>query len=137
VSLHNSRVFAEWVKSTLVAGGIAAEIGIKPATVPAGAAWSVVYPIAGGVSDGTLESPSEDATPDIQVTSVARTAAHALEQVYDVRTLILAAIPATLSDGRRILFAEPTFADVSLIPDNDVQPPLYYCPDRFSMRTAS
>ena len=36
-----------------------------------------------------------------------------------------------------VLTIEPTFADVSLIRDDDVQPPVYYCPDRYSMRTVS
>lgn len=137
MSLHGNRVFAAWVKSTLAAGGVTVELGVKPKTVPAGSGYSVVYPIAGGVTDGTLENPNEDATPDVQVTSVGSSAEQTLWQVDKVRTVLLAAVPATLSDGRRVVFVEPTFGGPSLFVDNDVQPPVWYVPDRLSFRTVS
>lgn len=135
MTIHGSRVFATWIVSTLTAGGVTARLGQKPATVATGAGWSVVYPIAGGTTEGTLQNPNEDATPDVQVTSVSYDAAQTLWQVDKVRELLLAAVPATLSDGRRVVFVEPTFADVSLSRDMDVTPPTFYCPDRFSWRT--
>ena len=136
MSIHGSRVFARWIKSTLTAGGLTVEIGQKPATVATGAAWSVVYPIAGGTVSGTLENPNEDAVPDIQVTSVSYNAEQTLGQVDRVRALLLAATPAVLADGRSVIFVEPSFADASLARDNDVTPPTFYCRNRFSFRTA-
>jgi len=137
MSVHGSRVFAKWVQSTLAGAGITAGLGVKPGSVPAGAGYAVVYPIAGGISDGTIQNPNEDATPDIQVTSVASTAEGALWMVDLVRVTLLAAVPATLSDGRKVIFVEPTFGGPTLIRDDDISPPVWYVPDRFSMRTAA
>lgn len=138
MSVHGSRIFANWIKSVLVAGSVAAEIGVKPASVPTGAGWAVVYPIAGGVVEGTLDNPNEDATPDLQVTSVGTSAEQALWMVDRVRTLLLAATPATLTGGRRVLNVYIVWPDATLIRDDDTGgPPVWYCPDRFSYRTAA
>ena len=136
MSVHGSRVFATWVVSTLTGGGLAARLGMKPASVPSGAGWSVVYPIAGGIVDGTILDPNEDATPDIQVTSASYDATQTLWQSDKVRELLLAAVPATLSDGRDVIFVEPTWPDPTLARDEDVTPPVFFCTDRYSFRTA-
>jgi len=54
-----------------------------------------------------------------------------------VRVTLLAAVPATLSDGRKVIFVEPTFGGPTLIRDDDISPPVWYVPDRFSFRSAS
>jgi hypothetical protein len=136
VSIHGSRVFAAWVVDTLTDGGLAVALGEAPASVPANAGWGAVYPIAGGIVEGSLNEPNSDATPDVQVTSVAYQADQVLWHVDKVRELILAAVPADLSDGRRVTFVEPTWADPTLIRDDQKQPPTFYCPDRFTFRTA-
>lgn len=136
MSLHGSRVFAEWVVATLQAGGVAVALGGKPTTVPAKKGWAAVYPIAGGVVTGSIDDPNSDATPDVQVTSVSYNPGQTLGHVDLVREVLLAAVPADLSDGRRVIFGEPTWSDPTLMRDDDVQPSTWYCPDRFSFRTA-
>lgn len=135
MNLHGTRVFALWVVELLTNGGLSVALGAAPATVPANKAWGAVYPIAGGVSDGPMGSPNDDASPDIQVTSVATRPEQTLWHADRVRSLILAAIPATLPDGRRVILGEPSFAIPTLIRDDDAQPPEWYCPDRFSFMT--
>lgn len=137
MSLHGSRVFVKWVVGVLDAGGLEVALGGKPATVPAGSAWAAVYAIAGGTVSGTILDPNSDFTPAVQVTSVAYDPEQTLWHVDKVRELLLAAVPATLTDGRHVVFGEPAFSDPSLIRDNDVSPPAWYCPDRISFRTAN
>lgn len=137
MSIHRARPFMEWVKAALEAGGLAADIGAPPEGMGPLSAYCVIYPIAGGVVSGTIDNPNEDGLPDIQVSSVARSSRHALEQADDARALLLAAIPATLSDGRKVLFGQPAFVQPNLLPDLDVKPPYYTALDRLSFRTAS
>lgn len=137
MSIHGSRVFALWVVDVLQDGGLAVALGGRPANVPTASGWGAVYPIAGGTVSGSIDDPNSDATPDVQVTSVSYQADQTLWHVDKVRELLLAALPADLSDGRRVLFGAPSFADVTLLRDNDVDPPTWYSPDRFSFRTAS
>lgn len=137
MSLHGSRVFALWVVNVLTGGGLAVALGGKPATVAANKAWGAVYPIAGGTVEGPLGDPHSDSSPDVQVTSSAYNAEQALWHVDRVRQLLLAAVPATLSDGRHVILGEPSFSDPTLARDDDVAPPVWYCPDRLSFRTTT
>lgn len=136
MSSHGSYVFTNWLKALLTGDGIAAEIGVKPKTVPAGKGWAVIYPIAGGIVEGTLDNPYEDATPDVQITcAMAQSPSGVIDMVDDIRALIQESWPATLSDGRRVIFVEPTFASPQFGRDEDVSPPVFWASDRFSWRT--
>lgn len=137
MSSHRSYVFVNWVKSLLIGGGIAAEIGVKPATVPTGAGWVVIYPIAGGIVEGSIDDPYTDVTPDLQIASASYNQGHTLDLVDDVRALIQSSWPAAMSDGRRVLFVEPTFASPQFGRDEDVNPPVFWATDRFSWRTGA
>ena len=134
--IHGSRVFADWVLGVLAGDGLWADLGKKPANVPAGNGWAVVYPISGGVTTGTLEHANEDVTPHIQVTSVGLAAEQALWVADRARALLLGAWPANLSDGRRVIFASTVFGEILLQRDDDSQPPVFYAIDRFIFRTA-
>lgn len=135
MTVHGTRIFAQWIVATLDAGGLATELADKPAEATLDNGWAVVWPIAGGTVDGTLAAPNDDATPEVQVTCVAYYKDQTLWVVDRVRTLLAAAVPATLSDGRRVTRFEPVFAQPTLLRDNDVDPPTWYCPDRFAYRT--
>lgn len=135
MSIHGSRVFALWVVEVLTDGGLAVALGGKPTNVPAGKGWGAVYPLAGGTVDGSIGAPNADATPNVQVTSVSYNPEQALWHADKVRHFLLAAVPASLSDGRRVIYGEPSFSDPTLARDDDVSPATWYCPDRFSFMT--
>ena len=144
MSIHGSRVFAQWVVATLRAGGLIVGEAMKPAGVPANAGYAIVYPIAGGRTDGTLDDPNEMAEPRIQVTSygVARydddtNGMQQCQWVVDrVRALLNVALPVTLTDGRKVIQVSYPFADVSVIREDDTAgPPLFYAPDVIEFRT--
>lgn len=125
MSIHQTGPLAAWAKGVLVAGGIAAEVLKKPATIPTGAGWCVIYPVAGGVTSGSLEAPRSDATPNVQVTSFGADEDQAMWLADRVRSLLDAAVPATLGDGRSLIWVDFATAQPTITRDDVVQPNLF------------
>ncbi len=137
MSIHSERVFIDWVIGILTAGGLSVGDGVAPTTTPTGAGYVVVYSIAGGITEGSIEAPRSDAAPMFQVTSVSTDPRQVRWLVDKVRSLFDTAVPATLSDGRRVVWLDFPMASTTVIRDDDVQPPSWYAPDRFSVGTAA
>lgn len=135
MSIHSERIMINWVIATLTAGGLTVGDGIAPATVPAGSGYLVVYSITGGTTFGSLEAPREDATPTVQVTSTSVLAEQTRWLVDRARTVLAAAVPSTMADGRRVIWIDFPLASVSVRRDDNVQPARWYAPDRFEFGT--
>jgi hypothetical protein len=136
MSIHSEQAFIDWVIDVLEDGGLTVGDGIAPKNVPARAGYVVVYSIAAGTTSGSLQAPRSDAEPGFQVTSVSKDPAQTRWLVDRVRSLLDAAVPATLSDDRRVIWLDFPMGSVTAIRDDDVQPPKWYAPDRFSAGTS-
>jgi hypothetical protein len=134
MNLHDERVFIDWVIGVLEAGGLTVGDSRAPASYPAGAGYCVVYSIAGGTTDGTIYDPNDDASPNVQVTSSSTNPDQARWLVAKVRNLLAAAVPATLGD-RKVVWLDFPMASVTMLRDDDVQPPRFAAPDRFQLGT--
>ncbi len=135
MNLHRSRAFTGWVIDVLKAGGLTVGYAQAPPSFPAGAGYVVVYPIAGGTTDGTLNDPLDDAMPNVQVTASSFKPEQTQWLVDKVRGLLAVAVPASLPDGRRVVKVDFPFADVTVGRDDDVQPPRFWAPDRMEFWT--
>ena len=136
MSIHSERVFTAWVVGVLEAGGLNVGQSERPATYDPTASYIVVHSIAGGITTGTIDAPRSDGAPNIQVTSWSRTPAQALWLVDKVRSLLDAAVPADMPDGRRVIWLDFPMSSVTVVRDDDNQPALFGAPDRFEMGTA-
>lgn len=135
MSIHRSRVFIDWLADLLEAGGLNVGRGEAPATHSAAAGYVVVYSIAGGVTRGSLDAPRSDAEPNVQISAVSLNHDQALALADRARSLVDAAIPATLDDGRRVIWLDYPMASPTLIRDDDVRPPKYTAIDRYEFGT--
>lgn len=136
MTIHSERIFIDWVLGVLTAGGLSVGDGVAPTATPAGAGYVVVYSIAGGMVEGSLEDPRSDAAPTFQVTSVGTDPRQVRWLVDRVRTLFNVAVPAVLADGRKVIWLDFPMASTSTLRDDDVTPPKYYSPDRLEVGTA-
>lgn len=134
-SIHRQAPFVDWVVGVLEGGGLTVGDGVAPKSVPSGAGYVVVYSIAGGVTDGTIDDPNEDASPNIQVTSSSVRPDQCRWLADEVRAALNGAVPADLSDGRRVYWIDFPVASMTMVRDDDVQPPRYSIPDRFELGT--
>lgn len=137
MNLHDERVFIDWVVGVLEAGGLTVGDSVAPTSVPAGSGYVVVYSIAGGSTDGSIDAPNDDANPNFQVTSSSTLPDQTRWLVAKVRSLLAAAVPATLAGDRKVLWVDFPMASVTVIRDDDVQPARYAAPDRFEMGTVA
>ena len=136
MSLHGQRVFIAWCIGVLEDGGLTVGDGVAPAIVPANSGYVVVYSIAGGVTEGSIDNPNEDASPTFQITSVSANPAQCRWLVDRARALFNAAVPATLSDGRKVIWLNFPMASTTIIREDEVAPPVWYAPDRFEVGTS-
>lgn len=134
MDLHDERLFIAWIIEVLTDGGLTVGDSVAPSTVPDGAGYCVVYSIAGGVTEGPLETPRSDAMANVQITSSAVDPAQTRWLVAKARELLDAAIPATVS-GRRVIWMDFPTGSTTVARDDDNQPPRYYAPDRIEFGT--
>jgi hypothetical protein len=144
MSTHKSRDLTDAIVDALELAGLVVGRGIKPAT---GAGWQgdpgastfipyvVVHPSPGGVYDGSLETPFDDAQPDYVVSAIAATQT-ACQVTADAAFAVLLTAPSFVMDGRVVQLAEPD-VDGGVVRDDDVQPPVYYSPTRWRFYTTS
>ena len=137
-TIHQTGPFVEWILATLRADGLIVGFAHKPDDddIPAGAGYSVVYPIPGGSTSGSIDAPRSDATVAVQITSSATRPDQAADIADRVRVVLDVAIPATLTGGRRVIFGDFPEGSPSVDRDDQVQPPRYFVPDRFEFGTA-
>lgn len=138
MSVHQSGPFVEWILATLRADGLVVGYAHKPpdGDIPAGAGYSVVYPIPGGSTSGSIDDPRSDATVAVQITSSGTSPVQASDIADRVRFVLDAAIPATLTGGRRVIFGDFPEGSPAVNRDDAVQSPRYFSPDRFEFGTA-
>lgn len=137
MSIHGNLAFTNWVVGVLEAGGLTVGRSHKPAGATVNDGYVVVYPLAGGITYGTLEAPRSDAEPDIQVSAIHVAEERALWLIDRARTLIDAAVPAPLSDGRHVIWLDFPMASIQIRRDDDVQPPVFVAIDRYSCGTST
>lgn len=94
--------------------------------------YAVVHPLIGGVTDGPIGSPDEDARPTYQINCVGASRAHA-EQVCDVVRDVLLSVPLTIA-GRAVQRVTVDFLGGSQR-DDTVQPAVWFTSDRFRVFT--
>lgn len=137
MSIHQSRPFLLWVKEVLTDGGVTVEIMKKPATVPTLQGYAVIYPVAGGTTEGSIDAPRSDASPNVQVTSFGRDEDQAMWLSDKVRTLLDAAVPATLPDGRKAIWMDFATASPTGTRDDKANPPMFMGIDVVEIGTVS
>lgn len=132
MNIHDNRELTTIVVDVLDDAGLHVGRAHAPAGVPAGAGWAVVYPLTGGLADGTMDNPNDDASVLYQITSVGRTAEQA-EWVMDTSRVAILSGTYALNDRKVLLVTVDMFGGVER--DDDVQPPLFYAKDRYRFLT--
>ncbi len=94
--------------------------------------YSVLYEVAGGSLGGPVARPYDDADQMYQVTSVGSTAEQARWMADKVRAALLGSVWAVAGRSTMRVGLDVTSG---LLRDDDVQPPLYYCADRYRVTT--
>ena len=130
MNLHNGYELTTQIVAALEAAGLT----VGRAVAPAGATppYVVVYPLTGGTFDGGLDAPNDDARPTYQLSSVSANAQQCEWLADKARTAMVSA-SLTLTD-RTVQKIDPVFTG-GVIRDDDVQPPLFYSPERFEVWT--
>ncbi len=134
MSIHVGRDLTDQLISILTVGGLTVGDAIAPSSVPAGSGYVVVYPLTGGTFSGELGDPYEEARADYQLTSVG-SSRKACEWVTDKVFSLMLAATFTLT-GRGVIQVEPVFMG-GVARDDDVQPPIFYAPNRWTIWTGS
>lgn len=138
---YRGRAVTDAIISVLSTAGLRVGDGEKPASSGwAGAAgqstfraYVVVHPMGGFDIDGTLDTPSDDVWPLVQVTSYGANRGQCEETADDAREAMLAS-PAAVVTGRAIARWRIDLVGVVTRTD-DVQPPIYMAPDRYTVFT--
>lgn len=140
MSSYRGRAVTESIIAALDTAGLNVGDGEKPA----GAGWQgapgesnfkgyvVVHPVGGFDIDGTLDQPSDDVWPMHQLSAFGATRAQCEEVADDAREAMLT-IPLTVS-GRTLGRYRIDLVGVVTRTD-DVQPPIYMSPDRYTVYT--
>lgn len=136
MSIHQEGPFVGWLIGVLSGAGLTVGDGVKPAGAERAAGYCVVYSLAGGATSGSLEAPRSDAEVSVQVTSSGTTAEQVRWLADRVRTVLDAAVPAVLSDGRKVIWLDFATGSPPVTRENQADPVGYYSPDRFEMGTA-
>lgn len=105
--------------------------GGKPATVPAGGLYAVLYVSAGRNAAASLTGDRTTLSVPFQVTSVGPTAERALWVADRVREALA---PRLTVDGRSAWRVEEV-GGPPVQRDDDVTPPLYYVPVQYRLQT--
>jgi hypothetical protein len=141
MSVHSGRDLTDAIVTALEA----ADCLVGRSLMPEGAGWQdepgasqhlayvVVHPTPGGVFDGSIEAPFDDAQPDYVITAIGANPT-ACQTLADKVFATLLTAPSFPVDGRRIQLAEPD-VEGGVVRDDDVQPPVYYSPTRWRFYT--
>lgn len=141
MSDHSARLLTAAIIAALEADGLLVGDGTKPvgggrdsASEPF-APYSVVYATGGGTFSGSVGVPFDDAYPAYVISSFGASQAQALWGDDKVRGVMLTPGSITLS-GRSVMLATPD-VDGGVQRDDDVSPPVYWCPTRWRVMTTA
>lgn len=95
--------------------------------------YTIVNPVPGGFSTGTLQVPSDDVNPDYIISSFGSTARQAQWGDDAVRAVLTAPGAVTVA-GRRVMLITPD-VDGGVVRDDNVTPPVFYAPTRWRFMT--
>lgn len=137
---YRGRAVTEAVITVLTAAGLRVGDGEKPSTAGwQGAAqestfrgYVVVHPVGGFDVYGTLDEPSDDVWPLVQLSSFGATRAQCEEIADDSRAAMLSGLFVVA--GRSLGLWQVDLVGVVTRSD-DVQPPIYMAPDRYTVFT--
>jgi hypothetical protein len=138
---YRGRAVTDAIITVLTNAGLRVGDGEKPANSGwAGTAgqstfraYVVVHPVGAFDIDGTLDGPSDDVWPLMQITSFGAVRAQCEETADDAREALLAT-PAAVVGGRSVARWRIDLVGVVTRTD-DVQPPIYMAPDRYTVFT--
>lgn len=133
MNVHNARLLTDSIITVLTGAGLVVGDAVAPGTVPAGAGWVVVYGLTGGFVDGPLGDPHEDASAIYQLTAVAPNRRQCEWTADKARTTILSAA-LNAGPGRTVAHVAVDMLG-GTIRDDDVQPFVFYSPDRYRIWT--
>lgn len=129
---HSARELTGAVVAALEAADLNVGRGIKPDSVPDGEGWVIVYPLTGGSFDGATDDPWGETLAPYQLQSVGATPEQC-EWIADLARSTLMGASLSLT-GRKVIQIAAAFSG-GVLRDDDVQPPVYYTPDRFDIWT--
>lgn len=136
---HASRTITDAIISALEGAGLL----VGDAQAPDGAGWTdkpgdefvgyvVVYELSGGVTDGPIGEPDNDAEQIFQLTSVGATREQCKWVADRARHVMLT---AALSIVDRAVMRVAVDMLGGTTRDDDVQPPVFFSPDRYRVHT--
>lgn len=140
VRAHASRTITDAIISSLEGAGLL----VGDAEAPAGHGWAgvpggsefrgyvVVYELSGGVTDGTIGEPDNDAEQVFQLTAVGATRDQCKWVADRARQVMLTAV-LTIADRTVMRVAVDMLGGT--IRDDDVQPPVFFSPDRYRVHS--
>lgn len=143
MTIHKGRDLTAAIIAAIEADGWTVGEGVAP---DSGVGWQgspgasnfvpyvVVYPTPGGVFDGTVSKPFDDARPDYVIHSIGSTQEQCQllnDAVFDALTT------ATLSVSGRVVQLVRPDVDGGVVREDDAQPPLFYSPTRWRVWTTS
>ena len=131
---HDERTFIDWIVETLDDGGLTVGDSVAPSTADDATGYVVVYSVAGGEVGGSVDAPRSDTAPNVQITSSSTSPQQARWLAMKARTLLEAAVPATVGD-RQVIWIDFATASVTVARDDRLQPPRYFAPDRLEFGT--
>lgn len=137
---YRARPVTEAIIAALTAAGLVVGDGEKPElggwTGTPGESdfngYVVVHPIGATEIDGTLDNPSDDVWPLHQLSSYGAVRAQC-EQIADTARTVMLTVPIVVV-GRHVGRYQIDFLGVAVRVD-DVQPPIYMAPDRYTAYT--
>ena len=143
MTAHRGRVVTQALLTVLSNAGITAGDGVAPD----GVGWDdgtpgvdtfdpyvVVHATLGGIFDGSVGDPYQDAKVDYTLTSVGATQQQA-QWMNDEVYATLTSTALTVS-GRSVLQASPE-VEGGATRDDDVQPPVWFAPSRWRIYTTT
>lgn len=92
--------------------------------------YAVLYPLVAS-TNGTLDNPDEDLAYECQISLVGKTRPQVENLADEIRDTIMNT-PLVIA-GRSVFRIQPVYGAVR--PDDDVQPPLFFIPDRYLIWT--
>lgn len=137
MNLHVARLLTDAIIANLTDHGLVVGDGERPKT---GAGWAatpgqsafrgyvVVHSLAGGITDGTIEDPDDDAFPIYQLSTYGTTRAQC-ELLSDTCRDVMLGVPITL-DGRTVAQVRVDMLGGARR-DDAIQPPIWQGVERY------
>lgn len=131
MNVHAPLPLTDAIISALQRAGLSVGDAIRPDPLPS-QGYVVVYPLTGGTANGPIGHPDDDASVIYQLTSVGRIRKECEWVADKARRALLA---ASLPIGDRMVVRVGVDMLGGILRDDDVQPPVFYSPDRYRVMT--